>query len=362
MTQDIMNFEVVVIGAGVVGLSIATNLAKRFSHVLLVDKERTYGQHVSSRNSETVHSGIYYDVGSLKATLCLEGNALLKELAERYNIPYRNCGKLIVAPKEKRAELEALMSRGKANGVEGLELIHRNRIKELEPLIKSELAIHVPSAGVIDTHSLLSVMNALSQEAGVIAAYGTEVSSIDRVNDGYRLGFKGENYSVQAPTVVNCAGLWSDKVSEMLGIDSRENNYTLSYCKGEYFRTNRYKDMNCLVYPLPGKNSLGIHTKLALDNSVSFGPNAYFVDEIDYNIDTTHRAAFVESIREYLDIDEEDLWEDFAAIRPKPAVPSDFIIKNEADKGYPDFINLIGIESPGLTSCLAIANYVEKLL
>ena len=173
---------------------------------------------------------------------------------------------------------------------------------------------------------------------------------------------KNQDDSIISPMVVNSSGLWCDAVSKMLGIEK----YQIHYCKGDYYQSNRYNDLKCLIYPLPDKIGLGIHTVLQLDGSTSFGPNAYYVDEIDYGIDDKHLDSFHTSINRYLDIDKEELKVDYSGIRPKPFAadeePKDFLIVNEEESGFSNFINLIGIESPGLTSSLAIAKYVKKIL
>ena len=190
-----------------------------------------------------------------------------------------------------------------------------------------------------------------------------EVSNIKHYNDHYTVSFSNLDYEVKSRIVVNSTGLWCDKVSSMVGID----DYKLHLCKGEYYKTSQYRNqIHSLIYPLPTELSLGIHIVIQLDGTIGFGPNAYFVDEIDYDIDDTHKQDFLKQINTYLDLDEDDLSEDFTGIRPKiqqkGKQPHDFIITNESEKGYDNFINLIGIESPGLTSSLAISKYVKGLI
>ena len=358
--DDTYRFDVVVVGAGIIGLAVAENLSHIYERILVVDKESTCGQHTSSRNSEVIHSGIYYRHGSLKASLCLEGNELLYQFLEKYNLPHKKCGKLIVANEGNVDELLDLYKKGQSNGIEKLSLVEKSEILELEPSVNATMAIMVPSTGIVDSHSLMKKLEYLALQNDTIILYNTELLNINKKNSDYVLEFKDEGYKVKTKIVINAAGLWSDKISELMGI--KETNYETRYCKGEYFKTRRYKNMSFLIYPLPDSYSLGIHTKMSLDGAISFGPNAYFVDEIDYNLDDTNKSDFVDSIQQYMDIGEEDLYRDYTGIRPKLLNQSDFIIKNEVDHGYKNFINLIGIESPGLTSCLAIAKYIREII
>ena len=356
-------FDAVVIGAGVVGLAIANELCDAFVNVLVLDKESDFGQHVSSRHSGVIHSGIYYKPDSLKAKLCVQGNALIYEYAENNNIDYLNCGKLVVGHnKEDFKKLENLKDNAIKNGVQNIDLLSHSDALEIQPGIKCQNALWVPSTGIIDSHGLmLQLAKQVSSKGGIIY-YNSKVKSINSSDNLYNLKLENDNVDIVSPIVINSAGLWCDAVSSMIGI----NKYKIHYCKGDYYRSNTHKNLKCLIYPLPDKIGLGIHTVLQLDGSVSFGPNAYYVDEIDYDIDSSNLESFYTSINKYLDIEREDLNVDYSGIRPKSfgynEEPKDFIIKNEVDLGFPNFINLVGIESPGLTSSLAIAKFVKGLL
>ena len=352
------------IGAGIVGLAVAYELCSQYNNILVVEKESTFGQHVSSRNSEVIHSGIYYEPGSLKARLCVRGNQLMYDFAKQYGINYKNCGKIIVVSDPGEIDkLEALMQNGKQNGVEGLELISSSEVSQRESIIRAAGGLAVPSTGIIDSHAFMNKLAYLITTEDSAIVYNTEVTQISRENDYYKLSLKDMDYGVKSSVVINSAGLWCDKVSALVGID----NYKLQICKGEYYKTSMYRnELNSLIYPLPTEISLGTHIVLHLDGSIGFGPNAYYVDEIDYSMDDSNKKTFLIHINKYLDLPEEALTEDFTGIRPKiqaPGEPSqDFIIINEKDKGYNNFINLIGIESPGLTSSLAIAEYVKNII
>ena len=360
---DSIEFDAVVIGAGVVGLAIANEICEIYENVIVIEKESDFGQHVSSRHSGVIHSGIYYKPNSLKAKLCVEGNSLLYDFAKSRDIEYLNCGKLVVGHSSNDLKkLEKLLENGKANGVKGLRLLSHKEASRIQPKIKCQTALWAPSTGIIDSHGLMvQLEKGVSSRDGLVY-YNSEVVSIEKLGINYALSLKNQYDTIIAPVIINSTGLWCDAVAGMLGIDK----YKLHYCKGDYYQSNRYKDLKCLIYPLPDKIGLGIHTVLQLDGSVSFGPNTYYVDEIDYEMDDRHLDAFHSSINEYLDIDKEELKIDYSGIRPKPFAEDeeskDFVIQDEVDLGFPNFINLIGIESPGLTCSLAIGKYVKNIL
>jgi len=361
--------DVVIIGAGIVGLAVAEKLSQIFENVVLVEKEKTFGQHTSSRNSEVIHSGIYYEKNSLKARLCVQGNQDLYSFLGKYGIPHKKCGKLVIAEKpEQTASLEILLQKGLANGVKGLEIISSGRIRKMEPFFRGSAALWVPSTGIFDSHQMMKTLALLAGDNNTLIAYNSEVGSIQKEKGGYLLSFFKTDYQIFASRVVNCAGLWSDQVCALSGMDPVALGYKLYWNKGDYYKTSRYRNIERLIYPLPDENSahLGIHTVSDLKGELSFGPNIYPVETIDYKVDETYHREFFHSIHSYLDIDYEDIWPDKSGIRPqlcRVGEPErDFIIASEEDKGYPDFINLIGIESPGLTCCLSLADHVASLL
>ena len=359
--KELLEFDVIIVGAGVIGLAIAERVSRRFDNVLLVEKESAFGQHTSSRNSEIIHSGIYYQTGSLKAKLCVKGNSMLYDFMCKHDIDHRMCGKLIVATEEEEiGELESLLQNGKRNGVKGIELISTEEIKKKQPEIKAIKALWVPSTGIMDTHGIMMKLEQLAEENGATISYNTEVCAIEKKQDKYQIRLLDQDYRVQTPVVINSTGLWSADVSNMADI----GEYKIQWCKGEYYKTNKYKDMSCLVYPVPNSISLGIHTVIGLDGNLSFGPNAYYVDELNYNFDASHKKQFHEAISRYLDVEYDDLQKNTSGIRPKLQKtldkPVDYVILKERNK--PDFINLVGIESPGFTCCLSIANFIEDLL
>ena len=361
--SNVIEFDAIVIGAGVIGLAIANELADDFENVLLVEKESDFGQHVSSRHSGVIHSGIYYNEGSLKAKLCVEGNKLLYDYCKLKNIDFRNCGKLVVGhSNHDLAMLEALKERGVVNGVEGLEILSHKSAKNKEPLVKCKNALWVPSTGIIDSHGLMQSLESDCKSKEVVVQYNSNICSIKYSEEQYTLGLSNEDTIIRSKIVVNSAGLWCDQISKMLGI----NDYKIHFCKGDYYGSKSVNQYNCLIYPLPEKYGLGIHSVIQLDGSVSFGPNAYYVNNLDYSVNSLSLDDFHKSISRYLEIKKEDLYPDYSGIRPKPhgkgEKPIDFIIKNEAELGFPNLINLIGIESPGLTSSLAIGKFVKGIL
>ena len=355
-------FDIVILGAGVIGLAIAERLAASFKNILVIEKEKKFGQHVSSRNSEVIHSGIYHPIDSLKSQLCIRGNSLLYDFFDKYDIPHSNCGKLIVASNiDEENELDKLLLKGLEKNILGLKLIDSEEARRIEPNVKCTKAIWVPTSGIMDSHKLMQRLeyNFISNDG--IAVYDTLVDDIIFNNSKFNIKTNHQD-SIETKILINATGLWSDRISSMLGID----NLRLHYCKGEYYKTNKYKNINCLIYPTPSKVSLGLHTVVQLNGDVLFGPNAYYVDKIDYHIDDLNKIDFINNIQKYIDIEANDIRPDFSGIRPKLQGPNmafkDFYINNEVNHGTENFINLVGIDSPGLTSSLAIAEYVEGLI
>ena len=364
--------DCIIIGAGVVGLAIAHSIGNKNRETILMERHEHFGRETSSRNSEVIHAGIYYPKESLKAKLCVSGRNLLYEFCEKQGIPYKKTGKLIVAVKNEDEEiLQNLLNKGMANGVEDLALITKKEIMKLEPHINTTFAVYSPSTGILDTHQLMKKLETLAEEKGVMCAYNCEVKNITYSNPGFiidAIDADGENISLKADVVINSAGLCSDKIAQMAGIDIDKEKYRIHYSKGEYFKINSMPAwyMNHLVYPPPGIASLGIHTVLDLQGRLKLGPNAAYTNEIDYNVDNRHAKDFYLAAKPILPfLQPGNLSPDMSGIRPKIQAPgddfADFIITEENSKGLPGLINLIGIESPGLTSCLAIALYVENL-
>ena len=353
-------YQICIVGAGVVGLAIARKLSGYYESILVIEKESSFGHHISSRNSEVIHSGFYYPTNSLKAKLCYKGNKMLYEFSKKYNIRYKKCGKLIVIHDKKDfGKLERLKKQAESNGIRGMKILSKEESIQIEPRIKCLNSLWVPSAGIIDSHGLMSKLENLAINNGVDFTYNNELLSIKKNNDHYKLIFT--NDYIFSDIVINCGGLWSDEISKKNNL----NNYELGYYKGDYYKSKTIKNLNCLIYPLPQPRSLGVHAVINLSGEVSFGPNIYKVNSIDYSINDKYKKQYLNEIRKYINVKENDIFEDFSGIRPKLGDIStfnDFLIKNEVESKNKNFINLIGIDSPGLTSSLAIADYVDSII
>ena len=278
------NTDIDIIGAGVVGLSIARQLGKEGREVVVVERHPLFGQETSSRNSEVIHSGLYYPKGSLKAGLCLEGCSKLYQLCQEQNIPYKKTGKLIVAvDNDEVRQIESLLIRGQDNGVQGLKMLTSDEVAEVEPQVKAVAGLYVPSAGIIDTHQLMKYYELSAREKGVIFAYGCEVTNINKKQDSYEIDVcdaDQEYMTLNSSVVINSGGLCSHLIAQMAGIDIDAVGYNVHFCKGEYFRVagNKSGLVKRLVYPVPQKAGLGIHTVPDLQGQLKLGPNIFYVD------------------------------------------------------------------------------------
>jgi L-2-hydroxyglutarate oxidase LhgO len=369
-----MDSGITIIGAGVIGLAVAEKLSEEHGNIFVIEKHATFGQETSSRNSEVIHAGIYYPMGSLKAKLCVRGKYMLYDYCRRYDIPHKNCGKLIVAATtEDVSVIKGIKENSARNGVE-LEIIDPERIAELEPGIFALKALFSPSTGIIDTHSLMKRLESNFIIKGGQIAYGSEVTAIKKLSEGFEvtlLDADGKQYTFTTKILINSAGLTADKISEMAGM--KDDSLKITFCKGEYFRVNPPKNklINRLVYPVPHENleGIGIHVTVDMSGGVKLGPDVTWLksNEYDYRVDGSKQEAFWKSARKFLPFLEfDDISPDMAGIRPKTQKPGepvrDFYISEESSRGNPGFINLIGMESPGMTSCLAIAEYVSEIV
>jgi len=370
--QDIV--DITIIGAGVVGLAIAVKVTDKNRQVYVLEKNATFGQETSSRHSGIIHSGIYYPENSLKARLCVIGNRLLYQLCKENSIGCGKPGKLIVATsKEEAEELEALLERGNKNEAPGLKMLSSMELKKLEPNVEGVAAVLSPETGTIDSHALMKYLAARAGSEGTQIAYMTEVIVIKRVIGGYKIEVKDSegDFYFTTRVIINCAGLGSDKMAELAGIDIDDAGYRLHYCKGEYFSIagGKGKMVTRLIFPVPppGLTGVGIHTVIDLDGRMRLGPSIKYIDEIDYTVTEGDKELFYNSLSGFLPfINYDDLQPEMAGIRPKLQRPGedirDFVVRDEGDRGLPGFINLIGIESPGLTAAPAIAEYVADIV
>jgi L-2-hydroxyglutarate oxidase LhgO len=360
--------EAAVVGAGVIGLAIARALAECGVQVLLLEKEGAIGTGTSSRNSEVIHSGLYYEADSLKARLCVRGRSTLYRYCAERGIPHRQCGKLIVATSSgEDDDLARLLQRAQTNGVEGIEHIGAARLKDLEPQIQGIEALFSPCTGIVDSHALMSSYKADAEAAGCTMAFRTPVVAAFMAGDKIQLKTGGqEEAELEADLVVNAAGLdaW-DFSSNLRGLD--QATIPPKYlAKGNYFTlVGSGSPFRHLVYPVPEPGGLGIHLTLDLGGQARFGPDVEWVNSIDYAIDETRGQRFYAAIRRYWPaLLDGALMPAYSGIRPKTAAtgPCDFVIEGPTQTGHPGFIALYGIESPGLTASLAIGEYVRDLV
>jgi L-2-hydroxyglutarate oxidase LhgO len=360
--------NIVVIGAGVVGLAIAAKISEKNQGVYVFERNSKFGMETSSHNSGVIHSGIHYPPKTLKAILCARGNRLIYEICKKYQISYKPLGKLTVAISEEESEeLDKLMRWGLDSGVEGLRFLDGTDVKKMEPNVSVEKALYSPSTGILEPDELMAHFEAQMRNNGAVLATDTDVQSITRTSEGYDIAgvSVGEKFNVTVRTIINCAGLGSDRVVQMAGLDVDKLGYRLHFWKGDYFRVGGKPPVKMLVYPVPKGAGLGIHLTPDMSGSVRLGPNAYYVHKIDYTVESDEREfredveRFVPSIRDHTTT------ADSAGVRPKLQGPNDgfrdFVIRHEADRGLLGFINLVGIESPGLTGAPAIAELVDQI-
>jgi L-2-hydroxyglutarate oxidase LhgO len=361
--------DVAVIGAGVVGLAIGRALALAGREVLVLEAEPMFGSHTSSRNSEVIHAGIYYPKGSKKALSCVRGKALLYEYCEGNGVPYKRLGKLIVASREDELPaLESLRAKAEANGVADLEWIDARRIAELEPAVRAVHGLFSPSSGIVDSHAVMASFLRDAREAGAELVLASPVVSGAVGDDGIELEVGGRDpIAITCTTVVNSAGLFAQKVARSIrGVPERSIPGTY-YAKGHYFTMSGKSPFSHLVYPIPAPGGLGVHVTLDLAGQVRFGPDVSWLDGVDYTFDERRAESFYSAVRAYFpELADGALVPGYTGIRPKlsPAgsPPDDFVIQGPKDHGVPGLVNLYGIESPGLTSSLALADEVRTLL
>ncbi|ATP27021.1 NAD(P)/FAD-dependent oxidoreductase [Chromobacterium violaceum] len=352
--------ECVVIGAGVVGLAVARALAQAGREVVIVEAEPAMGLHASSRNSEVIHAGLYYPAGSLKARLCVAGrDALYRYCAERA-IPHRRLGKLIVASRESQlARLDALEAQARANGVADIRRLTASEARALEPALDCAAALLSPSTGIVDSHALMLSLLADAEAAGAQLALASPVEGGEVTPDGVALRVAG--MALLAKRVVNAAGLFAPDVARAIAGLRADSIPQARYARGVYFSLQGRAPFSRLVYPLPEAGGLGSHLTLDLAGQARFGPDVEWVDGVDYRVDPARADAFYRAVRAWWpQLPDGALAPGYAGIRAKIAGPgepdADFVIQGPAVHGAPGLVNLFGIESPGLTSCLAIAD------
>ena len=362
-----MDADVTIIGAGVIGLAIASELADSRLSIFILERGVSHGRGISSRNSEVIHAGIYYPADSLKARLCVEGRHLLYETCEENNVPHKRIGKLIIAVSENEMQvISQLRDNALKNGASSVSMVSQSQIREMEPHIRAVGGLISPDTGILSAHALMDYYLHMARKKGAEIVYGTEVAGIEPVGRGYRVttvNQEGDYYEFDAEKVINAAGLQADTIAKMAGKD-----YQIHYCKGDYFSVSNVKKgiVSRLVYPVPEKDhvGLGVHLTLDLTGRMKLGPDATYISRIeDYQVDADKGDRFYEAAVKFLPfVRREDIVPDMSGIRPKLQGPGeefrDFVISED----LPGFINLVGIESPGLTAAPAIAKYVKNLM
>ncbi len=360
--------ECVVVGAGVVGLAIARRLAQAGLEVVVLEAAEGIGTVTSSRNSEVIHAGIYYPAASLMARMCVAGKHALYDYCRGHGIPHRNCGKLIVATTGSETEkLQSIKAHAEANGVLDMEVLSGEAARELEPALNCDAALLSPSTGIVDSHAFMLALRGDAEAAGAAYAFHAPLLRARAVAGGIELDVGGDApMSLECRLLVNAAGLGATAVAR--GIDGMpiELIPPAYLAKGNYFSCSARAPFSRLIYPVPEPGGLGVHLTLDLAGQARFGPDVEWVDTIDYAVDPARAERFYPAIRRYWpDLPDGALMPSYSGIRPKivpPAVAKqDFLIQGPRDHGVTGLINLFGIESPGLTSSLAIAAHVGEL-
>lgn len=365
-----------VIGAGVVGLAVGRALARAGHETVVLERELAIGQGVSSRNSEVIHAGLYYPAGSLKARLCVEGKRLLYAHCESHGVAHRRCGKLVVATHARQLDgLRALAAKAAGNGVDDLRWLSGADARALEPELACEAALLSPSTGIIDSHGLMLSLQGDLEAAGGVVALGSTLERLARAPDGgwiATIAADGERFELHAGRVVNAAGLWAARVAAATQDLTPAHRPVAHYSKGCYFALAGRAPFTRLVYPLPQDAWLGVHLTLDLGGQARFGPDAQWLEvddpaAIDYGVDPARADGFYADVRRYWPgLADGALQPAYSGVRPKIHGPGelapDFRIDGPREHGLAGLVNLLGIESPGLTSALAIANEVVARL
>lgn len=367
----VYELECAVIGAGVVGLAVARAIAKSGTEVLILEKASAFGTETSARNSEVIHAGIYYPAGSLKAKACVEGRRALYEYAALHGVAHKNCGKIIAATNAAQvSELEGIAKKAEVNGVEGMELLDADQLRALEPALKAQAGLLSTTTGIIDSHSYMLSLLGEAEDHGANLVLETEVERGEILPDGRtRLVCGGkEPCEIIVEKLVNSAGLWAPSVASKIAGFDRAYVPEAHFAKGSYFSLEAKAPFSRLIYPVPEKGGLGVHLTLDMGGQARFGPDVEWQDTldlrvIDYEVNGTRGDKFYAAIRDYWpDLPDNALKPAYSGMRPKlaskDAPNADFIVSGPTQHGAEGQVHLFGIESPGLTSSLAIADLV----
>ena len=362
--------QVLVVGAGVVGLAMARAAALKGHEVIVAEATRGIGNGVSSRNSEVIHGGMYYPTGSLRAYHCPRGRRMLYQFCASHGVPHRKCGKLIVATEDAEVgKMEAILKQGMANGVENFELIDGVAARAMEPALNCVAALRSPETGIIDSHQFMTALRGDLEDHGGMIAFNTQVERISHNQAGWMVHYSGsESGELAVDAVINSAGLGAQPLAQRTETYPQERVPRLVMARGNYFGYAGRPVFSRLIYPAPRiDGGLGTHVTLDLAGRMRFGPDVEWIEEENYDVNPARAQSFYASIRRYWPgLPDNSLQPDYAGIRPKltgPGEPAaDFMIEGPKQHGLPGLIHLFGIELPGLTSALSLADEVASYL
>ena len=362
-------FDCIVVGAGVVGLAIARQMAINGLETLILESEKTFGTGTSSRNSEVIHAGIYYPTNSLKARLCTAGRRQLYDYCQPHPIPHRRSGKLIVATNaEEEIALHKLQKQAQQNGVEDVTLIGKTLAQTWEPALSCTEALHSPSTGIIDSHAFMLSLLGDFETAGGLLALQSPVDAIHIENNRFSVTVNSSPpITLHTRYLINCAGLHAQDLARRCEGLPADTIPPIYYCKGNYYTLAGRSPFSRLIYPAPEAAGLGVHLTLDMGGQAKFGPDTQWIENIDYKVDPNRADRFYAAIRRYWKgLPDGALQPGYAGIRPKlkpeGAPNADFMIQDPTQHGIPGLVNCYGIESPGLSASLAIAQYIPPTL
>jgi len=360
--------DCIVIGAGVVGLAVARALALAGREVIVLEAAEGIGTETSSRNSEVIHAGIYYPAGSLMARSCVAGRRALYAYCRERGVPFSNCGKLIVATSaEEDGRLAGIKARAEANGVEGMRLLTQAEAVALEPNLRCTSALLSPVTGVVDSHAFMLALQGDAENAGAACVFFSPVTGARADRDGIDVDVGGADpTTLRCRLLINSAGLHAPDLARRVVGMPPERVPTAYYAKGNYFTLTGRSPFSRLIYPVPVPGGLGVHLTIDLGGQARFGPDVEWVDRIEYTVDPARAEKFYAAVRRYWpDLKDGAIQPGYAGIRPKIVPPSvaaqDFVVQGPQTHGVPGLVNLFGIESPGLTASLALAEYVVEV-
>lgn len=366
MTHDV---ETIIVGAGVVGLAIAARLSADGQDVLILEQKHLFGSETSARNSEVIHAGIYYPKDSLKAKLCLEGKALLYDYCNTHAVAHNRLGKIIVATSEEQvATLNGIRQRAEQNGVHDLQLLSQHDVAELEPEIVANAGLLSPSTGIIDSHGYMLSLLGNAESCGAMIAYNSTVEKLVPTSHGFQVSVTGDDsVTISCKRVVNAAGHGACALAKLTTGLAPELVPTARYAKGNYFRLQGKTPVTRLIYPIPEPGGLGVHITVDIAGQSRFGPDVQWQNSLDYDVDGSRADSFYEAIRRYWPaLKDNSLVPDYAGVRPKIEFNgqpcNDFLVHGYQTHGIKGLVNLLGIESPGLTSSLALAKHVADVI